>query len=794
MPNTPYTLDPDALSETNFAQPDNIQQNDDGSVDVNVQANDSAQASDYDHYENIAEFLDEEVLAKIATDVIDGCQADMQSCKPWSDTICKGLELLGIELKEMTEPFEGACGATHPMILEAAVKFQAKAAKELFPPVGPVKCQVLGKRDEKKQLQASRVQEHMNYQVNEQIEEYFPDMENLLLYLPIVGLAYKKITPDLIRQCPAVEFVPADQLVVPANAVDLKKCARYTHILYKNELDLKRDQTHGVYADVDLGQPARPELTDISKKFNKLIGIVSAVNEQDEAYTLYEQHCYLELPEPYGDKLGLACPYVVTVDVSSKTVLSIRRNWKVDDSDRNKRVWFVKYPFVPGFGFYSLGFIHLLGNFELTITAAMRSLVDSAQFATLQGGFRAKGIKMANNNPHVPGEWKEVEATGVDLSKALVPLPYKEPSPTMLAMLQYLEGRGQQFADSTEAVVSDAANYGPVGTTLALLEASTKFFSGIHKRLHYAQKQEFRIIAEINREFLPKEYPFDVVGGDRVIYAEDYDPANISIIPGSDPNISSNAHKMALAQTKLQVAQMFPQHVNPKPVLRDMFMCMDDGSDIDMYITPEQPPAQPQDPVTDLMAASKGLPIQAFPGQDHDSHVKVKSMWLNDPHNGKNPIFAAVAPNIQSNIRDHLMLKYQETMQGAMQNIQQQNANMPEEIAIKLAADMVARNNAVQAEVDGIQDPMLIAALAQKQDAQNQKQKIEYDHMEELARLELDKEKLEREAGNMQKTVGLDLVNKSLDRMSKAAMEDKKLETQKEIAAMKPKPKPTDKK
>lgn len=798
-PTTPFNLDPDALAETDFSKPDSINENEDGSVDVNVDAAAPALTGDYNHYENLADILDEEDLDKIAKDVIDGCASDMESRKPWEETIVRGLDLLGIQLKEMTEPFEGACGATHPMILEAAVKFQAKAAKELFPPVGPVKTTTIGKKDEAKQLSANRVQEHMNYQINEQIEEYFPDMENLLLQLPIVGLAFKKITPDINRKCPSVEFVPADQLVVPANAVDLKKCSRYTHIMYKNENDMKRDMTFGVYRDIDLGEPMAPELTPITKKFNDLIGIISAVSENDEVYTIYEQHCYLDLPNVEGsDSNGIALPYVVAVERSTNKVLSIRRNWKLDDAQKEKRVWFVKYPFVPGFGFYSLGFIHLLGNFELTITAAMRSLVDSAQFATMQGGFKAKGIRIENNEPLRPGEWKEMEAVGMDISKALLPVPYKDPSPVLLAMLQYLEGRGQQFADSTEAVVNDSTNYGPVGTTLALLEASTKFFSGIHKRLHYAQKQEFRIIAQINQEFLPKEYPYDVVGGDRVIYAQDYDPANVGVIPCSDPNISSNAHKMALAQTKLQIAQMFPGMLNPKPLIRDMFLCFNDSSDIDLYIPPDAPPAQPQDPVADIMAAGKGQAIQAFQGQDHDAHVKVKTLWLQDPANGKNPIMAAAVAPLQSNIRDHLLLKYQESMQGAMQVVQAQqpqqgNPQVSQEIATALAAQMVSHNNAVQSEADGTQDPMLIAALAQKQDSENQKQQIEYRHEEELAKIDLQnrqlalqEQQLTHDQSKFQKTIGAELVNKSLDRLTKADTEKQKIEAQKEIAKSRP--------
>lgn len=771
------------------------QVNEDGSVDVNPAPEEPLpDTEEYDHYENLAEKLDEETLSKIATEVINGCASDEQSRMPWVNMVTKGLDLLGLEFKEMTEPFEGACGATHPLILESAVKFQARAAKELFPPGGPVKAQTIGKKTEEKLMSANRASEYMNYQINEEMEDYFPNMENLLLYVPVVGLAYKKVYRDTHYRTNCSEFVPGDLLVVPANTTSLSKCPRYTHIMYKTENDLKKDMVYGVYSNIDCGVPYKPDISTITKKFNEIIGVVTSVSEQDEVFTLLEQHTYLTLEgTKYEDENGLALPYIVTVEKQTSKVLSIRRNWRVDDPDKCKRVWFVKYPFVPGFGYYPLGFIHLLGNFELTLTMVMRSLVDAGQFANLQGGFKAKGVRIQNNDPLRPGEWKEMECVGMDITKSLLPVPYKEPSQTLFALFQFLEGRGQKFADSTEQVISDSTNYGPVGTTLALLEASTKFFSGIHKRLHFAQKQEFQLLQELNKEYLPEGgYPYDVVGGERNIFPMDFSESDVTIIPCSDPNISSNAHKLTLAQTKLQVAQQFPNDVNKKIILREFFACINDGSDPNELVPPDAQ-AQQMDPVSDIAAAVKGQPIQAFPGQDHDAHIKVKTLWLNDPHNGKNQMMAGASTTIQANIRDHMVLSYQEMMQASMKKLgidpgqAQQMGKM--DAAVAMAADLVDKITANKAELTGNQDPLLIAAQAEMLSAQNQKTDIEYQHIQKAAEIQVDNNKVLLEAKRLgiedsqfTRDLGFKMVDKSLDRVSQHAIEKSRQQTALEVA------------
>ena len=436
---------------------------------------------------DMSELLEEDELNDIANDVIENYQSDKDSRAEWESMFESGFDLLGLKLEQGSEPFEGACTAVHPLLIESAVKFQSKASGELFPSSGPVKAQILGKSDTEKELQANRVQNFMNYQVTEQMPEYFDEFERMLFHLPIIGSAFKKLYYDATTKRPRSEFIPIDQFYVSYYATDLANADRYTHVIYRSPVEIARDINAGVYQDVDLPTPSSNNITTFAEKMDTIIGL-SPSSDNDPQYVLLEQHCYLDIEEE-----DIPLPYIVTVESQSRQILSIRRNYNQDDPNKEKIGHFVHYRFVPGFGFYGLGLIHFLGNLTMSATAAMRSLIDAGQFANLPGGFKAKGVRMVGDNePIAPGEFKEVEATGIDLSKAIVPLPYKEPSSTLFQMLNFVATAGQKFADSTEQVISDAASYGPVGTTMALLEASSKFFSAIHKRLHKSQKDEFQ--------------------------------------------------------------------------------------------------------------------------------------------------------------------------------------------------------------------------------------------------------------------------------------------------------------
>jgi hypothetical protein len=579
----------------------------------------------------------------------------------------------------------------------------------------------------------------MNYQLTEQMPEYFDEFERMLFHLPLIGSAFKKIYYSSTLKRPVSEFVPIDQFYISYYATDLRNADRYTHVIYKSPVDLQRDMMAGVYKDIPLPTPSQLSPTAFSDKMDTILGL-SPSYDNDPQYVLLEQHCYLDIEEE-----DVALPYIVTVEEQSKQVLSIRRNYEQDDINKEKRNHFVHYRFVPGFGFYGLGLIHFLGNLTMSATAAMRSLIDAGQFANLPGGFKAKGVRMVgDNDPISPGEFKEVEATGIDLSRAIIPLPYKEPSSTLFQMLGFVTAAGQKFADSTEQVISDAASYGPVGTTMALLEASSKFFTAIHKRLHKSQKDEFRILAKIDHDYLPNEYPYEVPFEDRSIFKQDFD-GRVDIIPVSDPNIPSNAHRMMLANMALQMAQQSPPGMFNLEELNRTILNAANMPNIEQILPPKIEPQQ-LDPVSDIMAATKGIPIAAFPGQNHDAHIQVKMMYLQDPQNGGNPIMERVRPIIESNIQEHSIMKYQEQINGMTQQLMQQvppeQAQQPSTVEMVMAQAAQQIMNANQAMGMSQSPEQQLVALEQAK-VELEKQKIQSDTAVQAAELELKTKKLE---------------------------------------------------
>ena len=716
---------------------------DDGGVTVDFSEVVEMKASEdiAEWYGNMVDDMDEDDLADIAETVLENFEADKDSRAEWESMFERGFDLLGLKLEQGTEPFEGACTAVHPLLIESAVKFQSKASGELFPSSGPVKAQILGKSTEEKELQANRVQNFMNYQVTEQMPEYFDEFERMLFHLPLIGSAFKKLYYDATVKRPKSEFIPIDQFYISYYATDLSNADRYTHVIYRSPVELQRDMKAGVYSDVELTSPSAYPSTSFSEKMDTIIGL-SPTSDHDPQYVLLEQHCYLEIEDEEQ-----ACPYIVTIDQQSRQVLSVRRNYKQDDPNKEKINHFVHYRFVPGFGFYGLGLIHFLGNLTMSATAAMRSLIDAGQFANLPGGFKAKGVRMVgDNSPIAPGEFKEVEATGIDLSKAIIPLPYKEPSSTLFQMLNFVANAGQKFADSTEQVISDAASYGPVGTTMALLEASSKFFSAIHKRLHKAQKDEFRILARIDYDYLPKEYPYDVPYEDRSIFREDFD-GRIDIIPVSDPNIPSNAHRMMMANMALQMAQQSPPGMFNLEELNRTILNAANMPNVDQILPPKIEP-KPLDPVSDIMAATKGVPIASFPGQNHDAHIQVKMAYLQDPMNGANPIMQRIGPILQANIQEHSIMKYQEQMNGMTDQLMQQapsdQAQNPAVVEMVMAQAAQQILNANQAMGQAQSPEQQLVSLEQAK-VELEKQKLQSDTMVQAAEMELKTKKLKLE-------------------------------------------------
>jgi len=694
--------DPDVSTETRMEF-----DNTDGSimVEFNVEEGDNPEinySNPTGFYRNLVEELDQDTQDYIADQVIKAYEADLESRLEWEQMFTNGLDLLGLKLEETNEPFQGACTAVHPLLIESAVSFQSKAIQELFPAGGPVKTQVVGKTTPEKEEQAVRVKEYMNYQLTELMPEYFDEMERMLFHLPLFGSSFKKVYYDSGLQRPVSEFVPIDQFVVSNFAMNLRTADRYTQVLYKSPIQLEREISGGMYAASDklINNPKIPELSALRTKMNAVTGVSPTNSDFDGQYTLLEQHCYLDI-ESLEDETDLTLPYIVTVDLDSSAVLSIRRNYDMNDPQRNKKLFFAHYRFVPALGFYGIGYIHMLGNLTASATSAMRSLIDAGQFANLPAGFRAKGVRISgDDDPIAPGEFKEVEATGLDLSKSIVPLPYKEPSQTLYQMLQFVAASGQKFADNTEQVISDAASYGPVGTTMALLEASSKFFTAVHKRLHHSQREELKILARINYESMPEYYPFDVSQGQDNIMRKDFD-GRIDVIPVSDPNIPSSAHKMMMAQMALQMAQQAPSGMYNTEELHKTILRSANIPNIDL-ILPTKPQPKPLDPVSDILAASKGLAIRAFPGQDHEAHIKVKMAYMQDPVNGANPIMQRITPILAANIQEHSVLKYQEQMNGVTRQLMQGQENVDPRVVEQIMAQaaqqvLVANQQAAKA-------------------------------------------------------------------------------------------------
>ncbi len=736
-------------------------------------------------YENLVEILDDDMLEEIGNTVLDKFEADKDSRSEWESMFERGFDLLGLKLEDTSEPFEGAATAVHPLLIESAVKFQSKASQELFPAKGPVKAQVLGEATLERQQQANRVQNFMNYQVTTQMPEYFDEFERMLFHLPLIGSAVKKIYYDSSLDRPVSEFVPIDQFYVSYYATDLRRADRYTHVIYRSPVDLSRQIEAGMYADMELPDAGVPSLSGMAEKMDTVLGL-SPAGDNDPQYVLLEQHCYLELEEDKMHKGKTACPYIVTVEQQSGQVLSIRRNWAEGDDKYVKKMHFTHYRYVPGFGFYGLGLIHFLGNLTMSATAAMRSLLDAGQFANLPGGFKAKGVRMVgDNDPIAPGEFKEVEATGMDLSKSIIPLPFKEPSQTLFNMLNFVTASGQKFADSTEQVISDSGGYGPVGTTMALLEASSKFFTAIHKRLHKAQGDEFKVLARVNHESLPSEYPYDLPGISEKVFKLDFD-GRVDIIPVSDPNIPSNAQRMMLIQMVQQIAQQSDPGMFDMEAINRMLLTTANVPDVDKLM-PLKKDAVPLDPMSDIMQVMENKPIKAFPGQNHDAHVQFKMSFLQDPGNQGNPFMAQIGAALQANISEHMLMKYQEQVEGlmdkAIENPQAaaQLAEMadPEAFAQAIAAQQIAETNQMMAQ-GGPQTP-------EQQMVQLEAQKLQVEQNKtaaQIAKSQADSALKQRDLDLKEQKIVLDAQGQGMSEQMKAYQKEEDRNSKRVLKAM----------
>lgn len=798
--------------ELEFTNPEQLNSNvvsmikdlEDGGVIVEFEQSESEEAdselsreqledeSEEKFYRNLVDELPEEDLTTIAQEVINGFEADKQSRAEWESMFERGFDLLGLKLEETSEPFEGACTAVHPIIIESAVKFQSKAIQEIFPPAGPVRTQILGNLTDEKLEQAERIKTFMNYQLTDLMPEYFDETERSLFHLPIIGSAIKKLYFDPVMNRTVSEFVPIDQFYISFYATDLRSADRYTHVIYRSPIQLKKDIASGFYVDMDLPKPSsNVEDSVLRDKMHTILGLHPSISH-DPQYVLLEQHCYLELPEKLApDKNGTALPYIVTVEQISGKVLSIRRNYDIADKRREKKIFFTHYRFVPGFGFYGLGYIHFLGNLTMTATAAMRALVDAGQFANLPGGFKAKGTRIVgDNNPIAPGEWKEVESIGSDLSKMIVPLPYKEPSQTLYLMLEFITKTAQKFADSTEQIVADSANYGPVGTTMALLEASSKFFSAIHKRIHKAQKEEFKLLARLNNENLPEESEYDVPNGTIVIRRSDFD-GRIDILPVSDPNIPSNAHRLMMAQMALDLATKSPPGMYDLEALHRTLLTTANVPNLDK-ILPKKPSPVPLDPISDIAATVKGLPIRSFNGQNHDAHIQAKMAFLQDPMNGANPLMQRIVPILQANMQEHMLMKFQEQVNGVATQLIQQYGQQAMQQGVDIKDPRVLEYVMAEAAKQVVQANANMAAGQQAQTPEGQMVALEAERVKiedkkveaQLAKESVDAAMKNRELDLKEAKLKVEMLKEGIKTSSNAQEKEKDRNNQKAIAAL----------
>jgi hypothetical protein len=670
------------ISEQIKDQPVEITPEDDGGATVSFDPQAGAPAGGEDHYTNLAEILEDDILDPLGSKLVENYRDYKSSRKDWESTYTKGLDLLGFKYTERTEPFRGASSATHPVLAEAVTQFQAQAYKELLPAGGPVRTQILGASNRQKEDQATRVKDFMNYQIMDRMSEYEPEFDQMLFYLPLSGSTFKKVYYDDLLGRAVSKFVPADDLVVPYSATSLDDAESVIHIIKMSENDLRKQQVSGFYKDVDLAAP--PMNTDqITKKEQELEGVEQT--KQDDIYTLLECHVNLDLdgfedvnPED-GEPTGIKLPYVVTVEESTGTVLSIKRNYKIDDPLRNKINYFVHFKFLPGLGFYGFGLIHMIGGLSRTATSALRQLLDAGTLSNLPAGFKTRGIRVRDDaQPIQPGEFRDVDAPGGNLRDSFLPLPFKEPSQTLLQLLGIVVQAGQRFASIADMQVGDGNQGAAVGTTVALLERGSRVMSAIHKRIYSALKIEFKLLAEVFKTYLPPEYPYDVVGGNKTVKVQDFDD-RVDILPVADPNIFSQTQRISIAQTELQLAMSNPKMHNMYQAYRGMYEALG-VKNIDLVLPPPQQP-QPMDPSMEHIQALAGKPFQAFPGQDHKAHIDAHLNYMSLNMVRNNPIVMA---SIQKNILEHISLMAQEQVQmefvqelREIQALQQQIAQNP---------------------------------------------------------------------------------------------------------------------
>ena len=755
----------------------------DGGVEVNFDPSQINPQDPNDHFANLAELLPANVLGPLGSDLFEKHMDYKMSRKEWETTYVEGLDLLGFKYYNRTQPFDGASGATHPVLAEAVTQFQAQAYKELLPADGPVRTQVLGVPTPQKDQQAKRVKNYMNYMLMDQMHGYDEDFDKMLFYLPLAGSTFKKVYYNALKQQAVSEFVQADDLLVPYSATNLEDAECVIHVLKMSGNEIRKQQVAGFYRDISLGTPTMFD-DPLTQKERELEG--QKKTKPEDIYTLYECHTNLNLEgfedinpqteEPTGIKL----PYIVTIDAGSRSVLSIRRNYAPNDPNKNKIDYFVHFKFLPGLGFYGFGLIHMIGGLSRTATVALRQLLDAGTLSNLPAGFKMRGIRIRDDaSPLQPGEWRDVDAPGGNLKDSFMNLPYKEPSPVLYQLLGTVVQAGQRFASIADMAVGDGNQQAAVGTTVALLERGSRVMSAIHKRLYAALRDEFKLLAKIFGQYLPPEYPYDVVGAQRTIKSADFDD-RVDILPVADPNIFSQTQRISIAQTELQLATSNPQLHNLYEVYRSMYSALG-VKDIDKVLPPPKPP-QPIDPALEHIDALAMKPFQAYMGQDHRAHVSahLHFMALNMVRN--NPTVMAA---IEKNILEHISLMAQEQVQmefkEEIKKIQQmqQMANQNPQMAQQIQPQIVQMTQQIEAR-----KAVLIAEFMEEFMKEEKTITSQFDHdpLLKIKSREVDLKAMDTERKQQEMEQRKNIENAKL--ISREGIEDDKLEQNEDLAIL----------
>jgi hypothetical protein len=681
---------------------------------------------------NIAEEMGDSELALLASELLGDFEDDISSRKDWMQTYVDGIDLLGMKLEERTEPWAGACGVTHPLLSEALVKFQSETIMETFPASGPVKTKIIGKETQEKKEAAERVQADMNYRLTEEMPEYRPEHERMLWGLGLSGNAFKKVyyDPALGRQTSI--YVPAEDVVVPYGTSDLRTADRVTHVMRKTENEVRRLQVEGFYSDIDLGDPIN-SLDEVEKKIAEKMGFRAST---DDRYKLLEMQVNLDLPgyedvDKHGEPTGIALPYIVTIEKSNQKILAIRRNWQPDDKLKQKRNHFVHYGYIPGFGFYCFGLIHLIGAYAKSGTSILRQLVDAGTLSNLPGGLKSRGLRVkGDDTPISPGEFRDVDVPSGSIRDNILPLPYKEPSQVLAGLMNQIIDEGRRFASAADLKVSDMSGQAPVGTTLAILERTLKIMSAVQARIHYSMHEELRLLKGIIRDYTPEEYDYEPDTGDRQIKQSDYD--HVDVIPVSDPNAATMSQKVVQYQAVLQLAQGAPQLYDLPLLHRQMLEVL--GIKNAQKLVPMEDDTRPRDPITENQNILKGKPVKAFFYQDHQAHIAVHSMAIQDPKIqqtlAQNPNVQTMMAAMQAHIAEHLGYEYRKQMEQTM-GMQLPNYEEDDDIVIPKEMENQIAQMAAQASQQLLQKNKM---EAQQQQAQQQMQDpVIQMQMQELA-------------------------------------------------------------